>query len=967
MDTNLTIWQGRLEDHFRQLAAIKHEMPGSPPLFALEHTLDPIEVEELFGAIRKHSAHGRPLKEHTLPWIIYAAELGYRYAGYEYWQTFEQETPGWTAYGNRNWIRDQYRSFQHQYSGAEPSGAWARNFPIICWPITHAILPQDLQRQLAQILYDLRHAFSSELLENPALLGEVIQARSFNARSRFQTFVQRTELVGQIAAALLFQGQFGTDSLIYGPTLERISKDLNRERLARDWLSSARRVAQEHARVRGLSVGGRSPRENKRSEELRDKIDALGIEPRLLMRPLEATGTSWQVLLEIPDLSHLLLKFPHLYEILTNTRCRVAGSTGRPLARGRCLHGKQRIVLSSWPNPTEVLLQFEQRDLQLEYLLSTECLLRPGPAWLFRIASDGIAYEMRSIRARPGEQYILATTNGPLESTNHVYPIDLHCEEVFGALLDLPAALTEEWQDTLGRLGVGQAKTIEVWPAGLDAATWDGEGHGEWVTSENPCLAILSDHSLDSILITLPEIQEPTLEIKPVMPGEPVFIEFPDLPVGLHKVHVAARKSGDADSEDLGNLDVVMRIREMRSWAPGISPQGPLRVQIDPLVPTLEELWEGKVSITLQGPLRRSAKCHISLFERDENNLILEKQLPPIPLPMSPDEWKSHFEKNFRKKRQVEEVYDVADICQLQFTAEELGAFSIRCDREFTPLRWTVRRHDDDRVLCLLDDSGEEEQPSVSHLSFEAPCVEEKLGPQSEYAVPNAGGLYIARGSQTIASVIIPPVVRNLRDLECIPHIHNESRSADAVYQLLMQTHLWGQAKGTGDFISIYWQQKVLLALLHEIIDLICGESWARTEEGLRDDPLMLSRLQRVISNREYWAGIGEVLRNNVTSFSQMRCEERVKTFASIAIQYRLLSNREAVESVSWLSELALRITSDPANVQSWAGERLQQGLGRLMETSTMLRAARFLVLLIDVHFESNVRPGELFAGWRWI
>ena len=37
----------------------------------------------------------------------------------------------------------------------------------------------------------------------------------------------------------------------------------------------------------------------------------------------------------------------------------------------------------------EVLLQFERSNEQLNFLLRTECLLRPGPNWLFRIASDG--------------------------------------------------------------------------------------------------------------------------------------------------------------------------------------------------------------------------------------------------------------------------------------------------------------------------------------------------------------------------------------------------------------------------------------------------------------------------------------------------------------------------------------------------------------------------------------------------
>src|SRR5205814_1568777 len=134
----------------------------------------------------------------------------------------------------------------------------AEHFSIISWPITHAILPCDLQRQLARILYELRHSFSAELFESPANLGDFIAARSWNATSRFQNLAQNKLLLGQIAVALLLQGSFGTGGLIYPATLDRIGKDLDRERRAREWLRGARRYARERAQIRGLAITSRS-------------------------------------------------------------------------------------------------------------------------------------------------------------------------------------------------------------------------------------------------------------------------------------------------------------------------------------------------------------------------------------------------------------------------------------------------------------------------------------------------------------------------------------------------------------------------------------------------------------------------------------------------------------------------------------------------------------------------------------
>lgn len=222
----LAQWQGHLAQHFAQLRTARTAAVGDRPIFALEHGLDGTEAKALASEIRSHIADSAPSADHPLPWIVYAAELGYRYSGDEYWQTFESETPGWITHGDRHWIRDCFSSFHRKFGGAKPSGPWAEHFRIICWPITHAILPRDLQRQLASTLYELRHSFSAELFESPSMLGEFIAARSWNATSRFQQLAQETQLVGQIAAALLLQGEFGTGGLIHPMTLRRIGEDL---------------------------------------------------------------------------------------------------------------------------------------------------------------------------------------------------------------------------------------------------------------------------------------------------------------------------------------------------------------------------------------------------------------------------------------------------------------------------------------------------------------------------------------------------------------------------------------------------------------------------------------------------------------------------------------------------------------------------------------------------------------------
>ena len=90
MPMDLRAWNQKLEAHFSELARIRKDTP----VFALEHDLTPTEIQELSEGVRAHICRSYPLHDHMLVWIVYATEIGYGYAGDEYWQTFEEQTPG---------------------------------------------------------------------------------------------------------------------------------------------------------------------------------------------------------------------------------------------------------------------------------------------------------------------------------------------------------------------------------------------------------------------------------------------------------------------------------------------------------------------------------------------------------------------------------------------------------------------------------------------------------------------------------------------------------------------------------------------------------------------------------------------------------------------------------------------------------------------------------------------------------
>jgi hypothetical protein len=403
---------------------------------------------------------------------------------------------------------------------------------------------------------------------------------------------------------------------------------------------------------------------------------------------------------------------------------------------------------------------------------------------------------------------------------------------------------------------------------------------------------------------------------------------------------------------------------------------------MDPAVPTLEQLWEGRVEITLRGPTGRQVRCNVSLHDTDTGAATVTKQLPPIALPVTPDGWRRHFEKHFQETRQAPLVYDTARVCEIEFTAEELGAFTVRCEREFTPLRWAVRRHGQRHIARLLDDSGDPNPRQVACLAFETPCIEEPLCLSDAYEA--SGGLYVARQGELTAAVIVPPSVRGLADLRCAPRIDGRGRSTDSVLRFVAIARLWARARLPGDLFSAIRQRDVLHALALHIFRLIGGDNWALAELSASTGANGFAELRQAVSRRSEEVAIGAAIADESGALAAATCDERVVRIASLATSFHLISflpPQEFAPGVTvisrgklvserdpmWLSELALRLASDPGGVEAWAGEKLRAGMTRLLEVPTLARAARFLVLATDRHLQSpRAAPGELYAGWGW-
>ena len=335
MPAPLDTLQERVERHFKSLARIREN--SDFPVFAMEHGLPEEDLHRIQSVLRSRRQTRSPQASDWLLWVIYAAEVGYNYAGEEYWQSFEDQTPGW-EFHDRNKIRSWFRKFQRTYNGVIPSGPWANHFTIIAWPITHAILPVYLQRQFARVLFDLRYRLATMATLDPSTIGRLLAVNVHLPNTRFRDFLQQEELIGRIVLALLGEETSKGGELIYSPTLQRIVTDLDKVRTSQEWLKETRRIVFD--RFKGIGRGPWPPTDrppvidpNHPTRE----TPHLAIRPRVLLR--HAGGGSWSVLMDVPSFRCVSILNSDVHSFLRNTRCRLNGANDMK-PRGWLLAGR---------------------------------------------------------------------------------------------------------------------------------------------------------------------------------------------------------------------------------------------------------------------------------------------------------------------------------------------------------------------------------------------------------------------------------------------------------------------------------------------------------------------------------------------------------------------------------------------------------------------------------------------------
>ncbi len=844
---NLGELQERLAAQYARLRQLR--ATENYPVYAIEHGLGAAERDQAKALLHNElMLSGCPSRNNWLVWIAAAAEVGYTYDGTEYWDTFSKEFPQWhDTPSARNQIRTWYKRFQAIFGGLPPSGPWARQFPIIAWPITQAILPRYLQRHFAEHLIELRSALvrSGELtLEQ---VGELLCERYYGSSSRFEGFLEQKALTARIVMALRLEGVEGAVSPIDEVILERIVADFDklgsvgaRLRETRQVLRSARFVNSDSSEFSNPSSQGQ---------------DATNIE-RLALPRLSASKNDqdiWQFSLVLPDLATPLKRAEITRKDLDGSRMRFRLSEhGGMWNPGRALLGMGGYtaeLLDRLPT-TAIALEFENPlkpaiDAIRDRLSFPSQLLR-----LLKLRNEAQAVEVFGRHVRASRKYLIVTSHDIAGWIVDALSLQKAATSLTSPVwhLDVPRQVDDQKVRALKELGLGYMLGLRVDPTGLPPRWSSAVDAIEFVDGETPQFAISSDIAVREFQVSIDN--EFLARVKPSATGTTLF-SINDLQHGTYTLRVAA--IGVATGADLPSDELMITVRSRSDWIKAVPGKAGLSLQLDPRGSTLDELFEGKAALLAIAPTGRNATLGASFFLANGtvfHTAALGTSSTPISLART-----AEYLARLHAAPLLDHLERAARV-DLQLNLEEYGSQSLSFEKTAEPLRWT--RVDEQTVRLSNDNDADE---AVTIECFDLTAIELAKPLTTEVAqvgvgLSGRGGLLVATHNGTRYEAVATTLQSSINDLAllAIPASVSGRPQAEHALESLLQ---WSDARKMIGPMAFLAKRNAILALEEALQEALCGSKWMQAVRSCSEGGQTLGGLySRVFSSPGFASGL---------------------------------------------------------------------------------------------------------------
>jgi hypothetical protein len=668
------------------------------------------------------------------------------------------------------------------------------------------------------------------------------------------------------------------------------------------------------------------------------------------MRPVGED--EYRVSLQIPSLEPLLEEDEKFESTLTKSDAKIEGAQRHRLPPRTLTGGPTEVRLETWTLPNSRLLAFEDAPdedaadnvttVLNEHLFNTG----HGP-WLFKLHKDGTAQNIRSRRVRPGSSYILAGSESELAGLDLGTPVHIQADGITGRRVKVGNPLRASEEEALQGLGFNVKGEVDVWPAGIVPASFDGQEEATWLATDTPMLGIHSNLAVTQYEISLDE-KEATAAVD--VPDEgPVFIQITGLSVGAHTLNISAETNSGRQEEQ-----IRIKVRRPERNRGENAKIWPLHVVVGSPSASLEELWEAEVELSAQGPKGRDVEVALELYAQDGTEPLAAEQRV-MPLPITENDWTQFVQEHCLHSSDLVKHFDEAYKADVRIDGGIIGSKTISFERRRTLLRWKLIDQEGERKIQLLDDTDESPQTQIRRYDPGQPLDStrpdtpgsEETNPEKIFETHPSGGLWQTEAGEYTATRIVPPT-----GVEIEWEIEEIGSTLDEFTQAIHAQRLWKNADAR-DKDSITLQETVFHRLQEMIVRALCGVEWMEKEKRWRADPTEKNRedLEAIVEKRP---GRENPVREALADSDTAPGMEEMKTWIR---ENRWLPQRREIRNIgagariedleglsrSGLARFALQVMEDESVEAGW--KMFDESVKQLMDNPDLARTARAVFL----------------------
>ena len=775
IEKKLQYYQDRLEEYFRSKSEDSR-------CFLLDHDLEDDEYLDMLNALKDEFKNKGMMREKFyLPYLLVLSELGFQFSGRMYWELPKKEFPHesyWDNYNNnggREQSLDFFRKFESNFEAVIPIGEWAENKRYISHPVTHAILPYDLQEKLFDFISEeLDAAEHSEFFTTPEKLGQVIQGTHQQEQSthgekkltRFDNLIANPTLLGTLVFHISDSSPTtmeGAKQLIkLSPRVRsKITAHLSDHQKQIISRTVKRNLHKRRPLTATAGLNNRSQRTNKK--------EGFNFRPYL---EIDRDGI-WELYLQLPQINVIDSNRKRLVD---NNSLRIMNrgdSSTRTIMKGGLQYPLPPVLIQKLAANDEPLIKFKNQDSQNIYenffVRNIFGERKDKEPWVFKLSSDGgKAKLLKGLFIQSGSSYLVALRNNESfqELPSFVTPEDINTENLYLYRIDIPTALIAETIEVLKVLGlVVSSHLIEIHPLGLSKIQESEAFH--LPRSQFYIFSLRVNDSLSSLSI---RVHDPTdedtnhcSELKIKEQGNNLVMIEPS------KDHIGDQIFIDIEATYDGNIykeTKYIDIFEPKKWEPGITSEVPFTIRFldeesnDEFIPSLEELVENDFDLKVTLPYQNiGAWLQIELF--DDTSLLGETK--PIPFKeniLTKPNWDSLVARELNKL--YAEIGNKAYEARLTIDANKFGKKIISFPSETRPDAYFTEK---DGQLVLVDereDDSEGEYDIYKYTKFSS-LTSDKHGLIDDFDSHSANaGIYsignsdiIFKGSNVIEDIDI--------------------------------------------------------------------------------------------------------------------------------------------------------------------------------------------------------------------